>query len=61
MGGATVMMTVGENLPFNVKCAIEDCGFTSVWDEFKYELKKTYKLSNNANTITNVKIQASYI
>lgn len=45
MGGATVMMTVGENLPFNVKCAIEDCGFTSVWDEFKYELKKTYKLN----------------
>ena len=45
MGGATVMMTVGENLPFNVKCAIEDCGFTSVWDEFKYELKKTYHLS----------------
>jgi fermentation-respiration switch protein FrsA (DUF1100 family) len=45
MGGATVMMTVGEELPENVKCAVEDCGFTSVWDEFKYELKKTYKLN----------------
>ncbi|MBE6748841.1 MAG: alpha/beta hydrolase [Ruminococcaceae bacterium] len=44
MGGATVMMTVGEDLPKNVKCAVEDCGYTSVWDEFKYELKKTYKL-----------------
>lgn len=44
MGGATVMMTVGETLPKNVKCAVEDCGFTSVWDEFKVELKKTYKL-----------------
>jgi fermentation-respiration switch protein FrsA (DUF1100 family) len=44
MGGATVMMTVGEELPVNVKCAIEDCGFTSVWDEFKYELKKTYHI-----------------
>lgn len=44
MGGATVMMTTGEDLPSNVKCAIEDCGFTSVWNEFKHELKKTYHL-----------------
>ncbi len=44
MGGATVMMTVGEDLPENVKCAVEDCGFTSAFDEFKYELKHTYHL-----------------
>ncbi len=44
MGAATVMMTTGENLPFNVKCCVADCGFSSVWDEFKNELKATYHL-----------------
>lgn len=32
MGAATVMMTTGEDLPDNVKCAVEDCGYTTVWD-----------------------------
>ena len=40
MGAATVMMTTGEDLPENVKCCIADCGFSSVWDEFKHELKE---------------------
>jgi fermentation-respiration switch protein FrsA (DUF1100 family) len=44
MGAATVMMTTGENLPDNVKCAVADCGYSSVWDEFKNELKVTYHL-----------------
>ncbi len=44
MGAATTMMTTGENLPFNVKCAVADCGYSSVWDEFKNELKATYHL-----------------
>lgn len=35
MGGATVMMTVGEKLPKSVVCAIEDCGYTSVYDEYE--------------------------
>ena len=34
MGAATVMMLSGENLPAYVKCFVEDCGYTSVWDEF---------------------------
>lgn len=38
MGGATVMMTVGEELPSQVIAAIEDCGYTSVWDELEYQL-----------------------
>ena len=38
MGAATVMMTVGEPLPDNVKCAVEDCGYTSVWDEFSHQI-----------------------
>lgn len=44
MGAATVMMTLGENLPSNVKCAIEDCGYTSVWDIFDYQIKNVTKI-----------------
>lgn len=44
MGAATVMMTSGEELPSNVKVIIEDCGYTSVKDEFAYQLKALFKL-----------------
>lgn len=44
MGGATVMMTTGWELPPQVKVAVEDCGYTSVWDIFKYQLKKVFGL-----------------
>lgn len=44
MGGAAVMMVTGENLPFNVKCAVEDCGYSSVWEQFSDVLKNTYKV-----------------
>jgi fermentation-respiration switch protein FrsA (DUF1100 family) len=44
MGGGTVMMTSGENLPSNVKAIIEDCGYTSVWDEFSYQLDSLFGL-----------------
>ena len=45
MGGATVMMTAGEaDLPPNVKCAIEDCGYSSVWDEFAGQLQELFGL-----------------
>ncbi len=44
MGGATTMMTSGEQLPESVKCFIEDCGYTSVWDEFAKELKVNFNL-----------------
>ena len=40
MGAATVMMTTGEKLPKNVVCAIEDCGFTSVYDAYSYKMPK---------------------
>lgn len=39
MGGATVMMVTGEKIPSNVVCAIEDCGYTSVFDEFAAQAK----------------------
>lgn len=44
MGGATVMMTAGEPLPPNVKLVIEDCGYSSVWDEFTVQLKAMFNL-----------------
>jgi fermentation-respiration switch protein FrsA (DUF1100 family) len=44
MGAATAMMLSGENLPKNVKCFVEDCGYTTVWDEFAHELKSRYGL-----------------
>lgn len=36
MGAATVMMTCGENLPTNVKVAVEDCGYSSVYDQYSF-------------------------
>lgn len=45
MGGATVMMTAGEaDLSPHVKCVIEDCGYSSVWDEFAGQLKEMFGL-----------------
>lgn len=44
MGAATTMMLSGEKLPANVKCFVEDCGYTSVWDEFSQELKLRFNL-----------------
>lgn len=39
MGAATTMMVSGEPQPDYVKCFVEDCGYTSVWDQFTKELK----------------------
>lgn len=44
MGGATVMMASGEDLPENVRVIIEDSGYTSAWDEFSYQLKGLFGL-----------------
>ena len=49
MGAATTMCVSGEvqhgmhQQPF-VKCFVEDCGYTSAWDEFKGELKNQFSL-----------------
>lgn len=42
MGGATTMMLSGEDTPNSVKCFVEDCGYSSVWDQFGGELAKMY-------------------
>lgn len=44
MGGATTMMLSGEKLPPYIKCFVDDCGYTSAWDEFDYELGKMFSL-----------------
>jgi len=44
MGGATVMMLSGEILPEQVKVIVEDSGYTSVYDELAYQLKRVYNL-----------------
>lgn len=35
MGAATTMLTTGEKLPPNVKCAVSDCGYTSAAEMYK--------------------------
>ena len=63
MGGATVMMAAGEDLPDNVKCIVEDCGYSSVWDEFRLQLKNVFGLPSfpllNAASLAS-KIRAGY-
>ncbi len=44
MGGATVMMTAGEELPDNVRVIVEDCGYASIWEEFSYQLEGMFGL-----------------
>jgi uncharacterized protein len=44
MGGATVLMVSGEQLPEQVKCVIADCAYTSANDILAYQLKRLYKL-----------------
>jgi len=47
MGAVTTMCVSGEKMPEGVKNVrfVEDCGYTSVWDEFKYELAEEFDLS----------------
>lgn len=44
MGGATVMMCSGDSLPASVRGIIDDCGYTSVWDEFSGEIRNQFRL-----------------
>ncbi len=44
MGAATVMMATANDLPANVKCIIEDCGFSSAEEQFDNIIKTEYKI-----------------
>ena len=39
MGAATVMGALGEELPENVKCAVEDCGYENLFDQLHASTK----------------------
>lgn len=64
MGAATVLSASGEaDLPENVFAVVEDCGYTSIWDEFSVQMKNmfhlpTFPLLNAASVVT--KIRAGY-
>ena len=44
MGAATTMMMSGDPLPEYVKCFVEDCGYSSAWDQFAFNLKQSFHL-----------------
>ena len=53
------------NLPVNVIAAIEDCGFTSTWEMFSYQLKEMYNLPSRpfldiANIVTQIRAGYSF-
>ncbi|VYT86756.1 alpha/beta fold hydrolase [Clostridium tertium] len=65
MGGATVMMTSGEDLPSNVKAIIEDCGYTSVQEMFEAELYNRFGLPpfpilNAAEIVTDIRAKYNF-
>lgn len=63
MGGATVLMTSGEDLLDNVKAIISDCAYTSVKDQLEYQLKEMYHLPSfpiMQSTSLLTKIRAGY-
>ena len=48
MGAATTMNVSGEPLPAGIRSVrfVEDCGYTSVWDEFHYKMNDDFGLSD---------------
>lgn len=65
MGAATVMAMSGEQLPPSVKCIVEDCGYTSVFNQFKHNLKSefglpAFPLLNAASLVCRMKYDWSF-
>ena len=44
MGAATTMMLSGDELPDYFRAFVEDCGYSSVWDQFSHNLKDSFHL-----------------
>lgn len=44
MGGTTVLLAAGLDLPEDVKAIIADCGFTSAWEQIRHNLKTTMRM-----------------
>ena len=65
MGGATVLMTSGEDLPPKVKVIVSDCAYTSVKAQLAYQLRRMYRLPgfpfvNTASLVTRLKSGYSF-
>lgn len=45
MGAVTVMNATGEDLPANVICCIEDCGFTTLWEQYCVQMRDMLKFN----------------
>jgi uncharacterized protein len=65
MGGATVLMTSGEDLPPQVKVIVSDCAYTSVQAQLAYQLRRMYRLPgfpfiNSASLVTRLKAGYSF-
>lgn len=65
MGGATVLMTSGENLPPQVKAVISDSAYSSVQEQLAYQMKRMYKLPsfpilNATSLITRLRVGYSF-
>lgn len=55
MGAATAMMVAGDSISERVKWYIEDCGYSSITDEFKYLMNKDYHVDKVSILKTAVK------
>ena len=44
MGAATAMMMSGDDLPPYIRAFVEDCGYSSAWDQFAHNLKDSFHL-----------------
>lgn len=65
MGSVSVCLALGTELPQNVKCAIADCGFTTLKDETKYRITQKYHiyptiLNSTINQILNKKVNITF-
>jgi fermentation-respiration switch protein FrsA (DUF1100 family) len=47
MGAATVMMAAGEKLPPQVRAIIEDCGYTSAFDQVCHVIRRKYRIKSD--------------
>ena len=57
MGAATAMMKSGDDLPPYIRAFVEDCGYSSAWDQFAHNLKDsfhlpTFPILNSASIVT---------
>lgn len=44
MGASSIMMAAGDGLPENVRACISDCGYTTLWVEYREKMKEMFHL-----------------